>query len=70
MLFDDLFAISLIPGVGDKTLKKASEFITANALLNASEDELADVFPQRKPLIYSARLLTISEHSQKKSDNS
>ncbi|MBE5818686.1 MAG: hypothetical protein E7312_06480 [Clostridiales bacterium] len=48
MLFEDLFAISLIPGVGDKTLKKASEFITANALLNASDDELADVFPTKK----------------------
>lgn len=48
MLFDDLLALSLIHGVGDKTLKKAIPFSSANDLLSLSEDELIDIFPNRK----------------------
>lgn len=50
MLFDDLLALSLIHGVGDKTLKKAIPFSCANELLTMSEDELIDIFPNRKTL--------------------
>lgn len=50
MLFDDLLALSLIHGVGDKTLKKAIPFSSANELLAMSEDELIDIFPNRKTL--------------------
>ncbi len=48
MLFDDLLALSLIRGVGDKTLKKAIPYSSANELLTMSEDELSDIFPNRK----------------------
>lgn len=48
MLFDDLLALSLIQGVGDKTLKKAIPYSNANDLLSMSEDELTEIFPNRK----------------------
>lgn len=48
MLFDDLLAISFISGVGDKTLKKVSQFETARQILELTEDELYDVFHYKK----------------------
>ncbi len=48
MLFDDLLAISLIQGVGEKTLNKACAYSLANELLAMSEDELCQIFPNRK----------------------
>ena len=54
MRFDDLLALSLIQGVGDKTLKKAISYSSANELLSMSEDELSDIFPNRKTALIFA----------------